>query len=409
MSDKKNTIVDEALLDMEQIKEALKTNSKEILRSILKEEIEGYMKESLTTEDEDYEEEEIEDGGEEGETEEPETVDTDPDTEEGETEIPELPLDSEESEEEEVQNGEEEFELPLDLDLTNASDEDVIAVYKKLSGEDEIEVISDKKVEIKDPESGNEYIVTLGDEDETEETTPIPDVSDETETPDELELEPEEDELEENIVYEITLDEADLTETNEETVEESTESEEDEEKVEEKIQVGKGRTVANNSTEIKGAGGDANKVKEPNVTANESYEAKYNALLTESNKLKTQNSEFKNALKEFRVMLNKNLLFNTNLTHVVKLFTEHATTKDEKKQIIDRFDKEVSSIKESKNLYKNLISDLSSKKPVTESVDEKINKTNTSSKTQITESTAYIDPEVKNIIDLMDKLDSRKK
>ena len=59
------------------------------------------------------------------------------------------------------------------------------------------------------------------------------------------------------------------------------------------------------------------------------------------------------ALKKFKNMLVETVVYNTNLSYVAKLFMEHATTKDEKISIIKRFD-EVSSIKESKKLYKSI-------------------------------------------------------
>ena len=56
MADKKS-IIEEALLDITNIQNALNANTKEILRSVAKEEIDGLVKESLT--EESYVEEEI--------------------------------------------------------------------------------------------------------------------------------------------------------------------------------------------------------------------------------------------------------------------------------------------------------------------------------------------------------------
>jgi hypothetical protein len=149
MAEKNKTIIEEALIDFKKIEDAVKANSKEILHSLLKEEIEGYVKESIP---EDYEEEDIEIEDElpvDGE----ETPDGDDLSVGDETDVEELPLDGG------LGDGE---ELPMDLDMTTASDDDVIAVYKKLSGDDEIEVVSDSEVKITDPESGNQYVVSLG-------------------------------------------------------------------------------------------------------------------------------------------------------------------------------------------------------------------------------------------------------
>ena len=59
MEKNKNTIADEALMDIEVIKAALTENAKEILRSVTREEIEDVIKESLN--EEDFEEEEVKD------------------------------------------------------------------------------------------------------------------------------------------------------------------------------------------------------------------------------------------------------------------------------------------------------------------------------------------------------------
>ena len=58
MADKKS-ILEEALLDVKKIQEALNANTKEILRSVAREEIDGMVKESL--EEADYEVEAIDD------------------------------------------------------------------------------------------------------------------------------------------------------------------------------------------------------------------------------------------------------------------------------------------------------------------------------------------------------------
>ena len=56
---KEKTIVDEALLDIKVIQEALQKNTKEILRSTMHEDIDHIVKEYVT-EEQGYEEEEVE-------------------------------------------------------------------------------------------------------------------------------------------------------------------------------------------------------------------------------------------------------------------------------------------------------------------------------------------------------------
>ena len=96
-------------------------------------------------------------------------------------------------------------------------------------------------------------------------------------------------------------------------------------------------------------------------------------------------------------------LFNQNLAHVTKLFTEHSTTKKEKMKILGRFDN-VETIKESKSLYKNIEGELGSKTPINETIDNKVNKTIDSSKSNLNEYSAYVDPSVSKIKDLMRRM-----
>jgi hypothetical protein len=196
----------------------------------------------------------------------------------------------------------------------------------------------------------------------------------------------------------------------EDEIEESEELSEETEELEEKIQVGKGRNVTNNKTDIEGAGGKANNVKAPNVTANESVMSKklanaikkYNSLLSEAKNYKKENDMFRSSLKDFRKSITETAVFNTNLTHATKLFLEHSTTSEEKKNILSRFDDEVGTIEESKKLYKAISSELGNKKPMTESIENKFVSDKTSSQsTQLNETTTYIDPAQSRVLDLI--------
>lgn len=165
MAEQKKTILQEAMLEYSQFQEAIKANSKEILRSVMNEEIEGVIKEAA--EEADYEEEEVDDTEEKDET--PELdVDADSEGEEDEMGVePEMGIEmsddvsGQDSEEIEAEPEMDALDLDSDMDLTASPDEEVIQVFKKLSGNDEIEVVSDSEVTIKDPQSGAEYHVKL--------------------------------------------------------------------------------------------------------------------------------------------------------------------------------------------------------------------------------------------------------
>jgi hypothetical protein len=127
-------------------------------------------------------------------------------------------------------------------------------------------------------------------------------------------------------------------------------------------------------------------------------------IMREYRELKTKNEEYKKALNVFKEKLNEVALFNTNLAYVNRLFTEHSTTKKEKMDILKRFDN-AETIKESKNIYKTIKTELDNKSPMNESVENKVNKTIQSSKsTNLNESTAYVDPQITAIKDLMRRI-----
>jgi len=125
----------------------------------------------------------------------------------------------------------------------------------------------------------------------------------------------------------------------------------------------------------------------------------------EVDNLKKQNAEYKKALVLFKEKLNEVAVFNANLAYATRLFTEHSTTKQEKLNILKRFDS-ISTINESKNLYNSIKAELDTKKPVTESVVEKIANTPSSSSSQemLAESKAYENPQFRRMKDLMSKL-----
>ena len=124
----------------------------------------------------------------------------------------------------------------------------------------------------------------------------------------------------------------------------------------------------------------------------------------EVSKLKKQNGEYKKALVLFKEKLNEVAVFNANLAYATRLFTEVSTTKQEKLNILKRFDT-ISTLKESKNLYSTIKTELETKKPVTESVVDKITSAPSSSSTQVlSEAKAYENPQFKRMKDLMQKI-----
>jgi len=447
MAEKKKSIIEESLLEFKTIEDALKANTKEILASTMKEEIEKVVRESLEEQEEvedneaeglDDVQDEMSDAEEAEETEdgledlELDMADADAEAEEMDDEEDaelELPMDDMEGEEPEMELGDaegmladlgdmemdmdgEEPEMDMDmddeLDLTMASDDEVLKVFKKMGDEDEIEVVKDEEgISLKDNQTGAEYYIKESEELEEEEMCEGAGCSETTE-----------EEMEEGeTIYEVELDEEmyeaymdeskdmeEVEEISEEEVAEGDEIKEEEEPIEEDKQKRHQKSGKQRYHGAKAGSdqlGESRKSRRPSNVRKESYEK----LLKEYDELKSKNGEYKEALKVFKTKINEVALFNQNLAHVTKLFTEHSTTKKEKMTILGRFD-EIETIKESKTLYKTIAGELTEKAPITESVDKKVNKTIDSSKSNLNESTAYVDPQINKIKDLMNRINS---
>ena len=411
MADKKS-ILEEALLDIKNIQSALNANTKEILRSVAREEIDGVVKESLTREV--YEEEEVGSVNEEsheeheaGESEKEEKAEHgkggSEKKEKAKSKKMTEGMDTEGMEAEGMtyEEGMDDLGASEELDMTSASDDDVIAIYKKLSGDDEIEIVGDE-IHLSVSEPG-EYVIKTSDLKGSTEMEP--------------EMEPEMGDDEGDVDYEIEMGDeedgeepTDLMSVDDEEGEEE-EEESEEEPIEEKISIGTNMSVGTHrgkGPKSIGAPENPKSITEATKKLVSETTKKYNLLLTEASKLRAENQEFRTALKEFRTKLVETVVFNSNLTYVTKLFTEHATTKVEKQNIIKRFDEDVLSLKESKKLYKTIVNELETRKPISESVENKIIKeATTSSSRQLNESTAYVDPSTKRILDLINRVERK--
>ena len=134
----------------------------------------------------------------------------------------------------------------------------------------------------------------------------------------------------------------------------------------------------------------------------------YNLLKEEVETLKVKNNDYKKALTTFKDKLNEVGVFNSNLAYVTRLFTEHSTTKQEKINILKRFDN-IDSLKSSKGLYKVIKEELTQEvakptKTISESVEDKITKSPTSGTGKLLESKVYENPQFSRMKDLMSKL-----
>ena len=402
----KQSILEQALLQVQDLEEAVKANAKGILASTMKEELNEVLKESLEEEDDvEGPEGDVEDmpiseqpfGDEEEGNDDEASIndepadDIDPDLEGGDEE---MGMDSDEDSEEddlELPSMDDEGEDDEVLDMTDASDEEVMKVFKSMKPEDGIVVKKDgDNIELEDGD--DEYIIKLdGDEEEVAEgdwnEEEVSEEEDCQECGDSME-----EEVSEETVYEIDLGDDEEEEVSEEvSEEEDSEGETHEEEVDE---------AARTKTNVHGNKGGMDRA---GIDSKKKYAA--GAINEEVETLKKQNAEYKKALVLFKEKLNEVAVFNANLAYATRLFTEHSTTRQEKLDILKRFDS-VSSLTESKTTYKTIAGELGSKKNIAESVVEKIASTPTTSSSQevLSEAKAYESPQFKRMKDLMSKL-----
>ena len=218
------SLVQEALIQMKNVEEAIAENAKGILASTMKEEINQLVKESLSEQDEEEDEIEID------------------------AAIPSLG-----DEEDAVDNDDMGMNIDMDMnidsdspiDLTDATDEEILKVFKAMGEEDGIIVKKDgDEIHLSDDNNDVEYLVKLGESEDDEETMNEMDEMDEMDETDEsvddviaaifdgdtsdveasdLEYEGyemEEQEDDEEVVYEISLDEEEDLDEQEEDLDE---------------------------------------------------------------------------------------------------------------------------------------------------------------------------------------------
>ena len=372
------SILEQALLQVQTLEEAVKQNAKGILASTMKQELNDLLKESLEEEentempmgeqpeDEVNPDEEADDMSDDDATaDDAEVDDAENDTTDLDNEDPtkgidsldsemgddELPTDSE-SEDEEPSMDDFSADDEDVMDMTGASDDEVLKVFKAMKPEDGIVVKKDgNNVELTTDE--DDYIIKLDGDDDSEMEMP--------------EMEPE---MDEEIMYEIELDE------------------DDEDSKEQEV----GEAARTFGADVRAPQG-------------KKYKAGRHEMNEEVENLKKQNSEYKKALILFKEKLNEVAVFNANLAYATRLFTEHSTTKQEKLNILKRFDS-VSTMNEAKSLFNTIKTELGTKTTVTESVVEKISNTPSTSTSQevLSEAKAYENPQFKRMKDLMGKI-----
>ena len=156
MAENKN-LVEDALIQMKNLEEAVAENAKGILASTMKEEIKELVKESLSEQEDDEVETDVDtdmEGNDDESTDVDMDMDMDMDNEEGDEDMDtDMDVDTDMSDEDEDET----------IDLTGASDEEVLKVFKAMGEDDGIIIKKDgDSIHLTDDNADVEYMVKLG-------------------------------------------------------------------------------------------------------------------------------------------------------------------------------------------------------------------------------------------------------
>jgi hypothetical protein len=503
---KEKSLVEEAIIQMKNLEEAVAENAKGILASTMKQEIKDLVKESLSEQaDDEIETDDVEMDEPMGSD---DIADIDMSDDESDEEGDEMDTDDMDDEEDIEFDDEEDMDDEDDtIDLTDADDEEVLRVFQLMGPDDNIVVTKDDKgnTHLKDEETGKEYMI-VGESEEDEEELDEQEEgmddesiesivermfsSDDEEEEDEMafgEFDEEDGMDEEEIVYEIEMDDEQLDEEFDEELDEEFDEELDEEMEDDSIYESKKSTIKpkgvgigspkfkynakpNQGTGFKtkmkeapksvgtgkakfdfkdgenagtklgknkmvkkvetkeqfdekpvvkksetkeavrtlGAGSNFRKggLPKPRAHSSANTAIKESTSNTELQILREKNEEYRKALNVFRSKLNEVAIFNSNLAYATRLFTEHSTSKQEKINILRRFDG-VETIKESKNLYQVVKNELSldtKSQNMNESIERTIAKSPSTGAVNLIESKTYENPQFLRMKDLMTKI-----
>ena len=163
---KNEKVIEDALFQIKNLEEALKRNAQGILSSTMKEEINSLVKESLKEQDEVEDEEEVED---EMDIDTDIEMDLDTDNEDEMDDEEDLDLGDDDMEDLDLGNDDMEYDMSMDsdeddtIDLTGASDDEVLRVFKAMGDNDGVIVKQDDNmIHLSDNENDTEYLIQLG-------------------------------------------------------------------------------------------------------------------------------------------------------------------------------------------------------------------------------------------------------
>lgn len=448
---KKTSVFAETLALVSEVKDALLKNTDNAFKTnSLREEIERVLNEQVTVNEAEEDGEDITVGSTEdmgGEL----TTDTpDLDTSEvgdGEPESAEVT-----DIEGDIETDGAAIEEPEVMDLTNSSDEEALEVFKKLSAEDEIEVVQkdNGEIEIKtqdggefiakpdsgeaaieepaddmvsadgeiSPEAGTDLDAAIGDaaddavsdasDDAVSDTVSGDTMGDDSEMSDE----PAGDDDEEEIVFEFDLNEPSMAEKTvaEKTVAEETVAEKN---------VAEKKVTESDNWEVKYK--ELNETHSKVVNELKSFRGKYTKMVQEQKQLtnkvsvlkesvdlyKVNEKEYKQAVAKLKSTLNEVAVYTANTTNILNLMMENSTTKEEKARILSSFNN-VTTVSESEKVYNTLNESFKSinKKTAEQILSEstRSQQSGSSQTTELKEKTLFKDKKLNEHLEQMKKI-----
>jgi hypothetical protein len=301
---------------------------------------------------------------------------------------------------------------PEVIDLTDAPDDEVIQKFNLMNPTDEIEIVQTPSggiqinIEPKSEEGGENLDLPtepkMGDEIDMEKNPEMGSEENPKMDSDELKSDEEDETIKEEnkeAVYEIEI-------TDDETMEEKHMNNKE---IEEDVM----RVAA--KSHMKHANPKTKELQESLVVTRKKLHTlmaenknkgeeltKVNSLVED---FKLVENEYKTAIGKLKNQLQEVALFTSNLTYAVKLMTENSTTKDEKLDILKRFDS-AKTLTESREIFNSMESLFTASKVTPEkTLEERVLSTNKASgSTKINESTAYKNPQLERMLDIIGKI-----
>lgn len=135
-------------------------------------------------------------------------------------------------------------------------------------------------------------------------------------------------------------------------------------------------------------------------------ESKLASISRKANSILAENEELRKIAAQIKEKLNEAVVINSSLAKVIRLVTENSTTRDEKINILNRFN-QVKTLNESRELYKTISSELKNAHAVNSGnlLNQQLTEVKAQNKNMIVETNLLTESEdLKSILDLQERL-----